>query len=48
MCRIREGRDNPVSVQHYVMWGHAGRQAIKHLPESVDGLELVDGDLALK
>ena len=32
----------------YVMWGHAGRQAIKHLLGSVDRLELVDGDPALK
>jgi hypothetical protein len=32
----------------HVMWGHAGRQAIEHLPGSVDGLELVDGDPAPK
>jgi hypothetical protein len=30
------------------MWGHAGRQAIEHLPGSVDGLELVDGNPAPK
>ena len=24
------------------MWGHAGREAIKHLPESVDGLHVTD------
>ncbi|PWO19952.1 flavin-binding monooxygenase protein, partial [Pyrenophora tritici-repentis] len=32
----------------HVMWGHAGRQAIGHLPGSVDGLELVDGEQAPK
>ncbi|KAI0612592.1 rve domain-containing protein [Pyrenophora tritici-repentis] len=32
----------------HVMWGHAGRQAIEHLPGSVDGLELMDGDQAPK
>ncbi|KAA8623684.1 hypothetical protein PtrV1_04990 [Pyrenophora tritici-repentis] len=32
----------------HIMWGHAGRQAIDHLPRSVDGLQLVDGDPAPK
>jgi hypothetical protein len=30
------------------MWGHAVRQAIDHLLDGVDGLQLVDGDPALK
>jgi len=32
----------------HIMWGHAGRQAIDRLPDSVDGLQLVHSDLALK
>jgi hypothetical protein len=32
----------------HVMWGHAGRLAIDHLPGSVDGLDLVDGNSAPK
>ncbi|KAI0568598.1 hypothetical protein TUN199_11786, partial [Pyrenophora tritici-repentis] len=32
----------------HIMWGHAGRQAIDRLPDSVDGLQLVDGDSAPK
>ena len=32
----------------HIMWGHAGRQAIDRLQDSVDGLRLVDGNLALK
>ena len=30
----------------HIMWGHAGRQAIDRLPDSVDGLQLIDGDPA--
>ncbi|KAF1931148.1 uncharacterized protein M421DRAFT_2670 [Didymella exigua CBS 183.55] len=30
----------------HIMWGHAGRQAIDRLPDSVDGLQLVDGNPA--
>lgn len=32
----------------HIMWGHAGRKAINHLPESVEGLQLVNGDPAPK
>jgi hypothetical protein len=30
------------------MWCHTGRQPIEHLPVSMDGLELVNGDPAPK
>jgi hypothetical protein len=32
----------------HIMWGHAGRQAINYLLESVDGLQLVDSNPAPK
>ncbi|KAJ8113219.1 hypothetical protein OPT61_g4598 [Boeremia exigua] len=32
----------------HIMWGHAGRQAINHLPKSVDGLQLIDSNPAPK
>jgi hypothetical protein len=32
----------------HIMWSHAGRQAINHLLDGVDRLQLVDGDPAPK
>ncbi|KAJ8115207.1 hypothetical protein OPT61_g3085 [Boeremia exigua] len=34
------------SKEAHIMWGHAGRQAINHLPKSVDGLQLIDSNPA--